>query len=184
MPSVGFTNLQAEGQKPIFGKPLRTKLRHEFGGSLVLTSVGGMIPNDDCRCEIDPNVKDRWGVPALRFFWKPGSQEIQQARHAVQSMKSMMSAMGGSPRSYKTTGETEMLGGGEGLHEVGTARMGRAATDSVLSPHGNSWDVRNLYIADGASFASSADKNPTLTIMALAWRASDHLADSLIRREI
>jgi choline dehydrogenase-like flavoprotein len=180
MPSVEtFTESSSPDGKPMFGQTLRRRIRDEYGSRVGLVSVGGMVPNTDCRCELDPVLKDRWGIPVLRFHWKFGQQEIEQARHAVTSMSDMISAMGGKP----IVG-SPMFSGGEGIHELGTARMGTHPVDSVLNPVGQAWDVPNLYIADGASFAGHAGKNPTLTIMALAWRACDHLANSLARKEI
>lgn len=70
------------------------------------------------------------------------------------------------------------------IHEVGTLRMGAKPDSSVLNAAGHAWDVRNLYVTDGGAFASHPEKNPTLTILALAWRASEHLATSLLRKEI
>lgn len=180
MPWVGlhralFDNLE----RPIFGQPLRDLIRHKYGATLWLTSCGGMIPNKDCRCEIDPIVKDRWGIPVLRFHWKVSTQEIEQARHAVGAMSDMISVMGGKPYVGSA-----MSRGGSAIHEIGTARMGAKASDSVLNPFGQTWDVPNLYVADGAAFASHACKNPTHTIMALAWRASENLADRFMRKEI
>jgi choline dehydrogenase-like flavoprotein len=185
MPAVGFTDLPSEGGKPLYGQVLRERVRRRYGSQLTMASWGGMIPNPDSRCEIDPAIKDRWGIPVLRFHWKWGLQETEQARHAAATMSEMISAMGGKPivGTDADTGLTTSNGGGN-AHEVGTTRMGAEAANSVLNAFGHSWDVRNLYIADGASFASHADKNPTETILALAWRACDHLADSFLRKDI
>ena len=65
--------------------------------------------------------------------------------------------------------------GGNVKHEVGGARMGLAPRTSVTNAWGQMWDVKNLFLGDAATFCSNPDKNPTLTIMALAWRMSDHL---------
>jgi len=184
MPAAdSFTGLQSASGKLLYGKELRARLRRDIGSSVDLGSWGGMIPNADSRCEIDPVVKDRWGIPVLRFHWRPGTQELEQSRHAIASMSEMITAMGGKPQVY-TNAEGGFIQGASHHHEVGTARMGAKPADSVLNAFGHAWDVRNLYVADGASFASHASKNPTHTIMALAWRASDHLADSLVRKEI
>jgi choline dehydrogenase-like flavoprotein len=185
MPAVGFTDLPSEGGKPLYGQALRERLRRRYGSQLTMGSWGGMIPNADSRCEIDPAIKDRWGIPVLRFHWKWGLQETEQARHAAATMKEMISAMGGKP-IVGTAADNGVAtsNGGDNAHEVGSARMGTEAGNSVLNAFGHSWDVRNLYIADGASFAGHADKNPTETILALAWRACDHLADSFLRKDI
>jgi choline dehydrogenase-like flavoprotein len=185
MPTVGqFTALPSESGKPLFGSKLRARLRHEFGSTVSLVGQGGMIPNADCYCEIDSSAKDRWGIPVLRFHWKWGAQEYAVARHAVESTREMIEAMGGKAPPDVRSDNVSLLNGGASNHELGTARMGAKASDSVLNAAGHAWDVRNLYVADGASFAGQAGKNPTDTIMALAWRASDHLANSIIRREI
>lgn len=68
---------------------------------------------------------------------------------------------------------------GEIIHEVGTARMGTSAKNSVLNGYCQAHDVKNLFVVDGASFVSNPDKNPTLTINALAWRASDYMAEEM-----
>jgi choline dehydrogenase-like flavoprotein len=185
MPLVqDFTDLPSEAGKPLYGEPLRARLRKSFGSRVTLLAVGGMIPNDDSRCEIDPTVKDHWGIPVLRFRWKWGGQELAQMRHATAALSDMVSAMGGVPLSSPAGGTDAATRSVALMHEAGTARMGATANDSVLNSWGYAWDVRNLYVTDGASFTGHADKNPTHTIMALAWRASDHLADSLLRREI
>lgn len=184
MPGVTqFRDLPRDG-KPIYGKELRDRLRNNFGSRITLLAVGGMIPNEDCRCELDPAVKDRWGIPVLRFHWKFGAHELTQLRHARTSLAQMISAMGGSVSADSQSDRSEPPRGTQLLHETGTARMGAKATDSVLNASGHAWDVRNLYVADGAGFPSHADKNPTHTIMALAWRVSDHLADSFVRKDI
>jgi len=87
-------------------------------------------------------------------------------------------AMGG-----KVIGQPELDGrkaiapGGSIIHEVGTTCMGTNPETSVLNQYCQSWDVKNLFVTDGGPFVSNADKNPTLTIMANAWRACDYLLD-------
>jgi len=69
--------------------------------------------------------------------------------------------------------------GGEIIHEVGGAIMGTDPARSVLNQFCQSWEVDNLFVTDGAPFVSNADKNPTLSIMAIAWRASDYIVEQL-----
>ncbi len=136
-----------------------------------------MIPNDDCYCELDPKVKDKWGIPVLRFHWKWGDAEIRQAAHMVQTFLEVIDRLGGTPvPGYETDGRKAISKGGEMIHEVGTVRMGHNDKDSVVNQYGQSWAVPNLFVTDGAVLVSSPDKNPTLSILALAWRSSDHLA--------
>jgi choline dehydrogenase-like flavoprotein len=77
-----------------------------------------------------------------------------------------------------------MKQGGTVIHEVGGAIMGADPASSVTNAWSQTWDVKNVFLADGSPFASTADKNPTLTIMALAWRMADHLKDEMKKGNI
>ena len=74
--------------------------------------------------------------------------------------------------------------GGPGVHEVGGARMGSDPKTSVLNEHCRAWDCKNLFVTDGAPFVSNADKNPTLTILALAWRTSEYIRDQVNKKNV
>jgi choline dehydrogenase-like flavoprotein len=84
----------------------------------------------------------------------------------------------------RVTNKQDLLPGGFIIHEVGGAIMGSDPKSSVVNQWGQSWDVKNLFVTDGAPFASNADKNPTLTIMALAWRSADYMLAAMKRREL
>ncbi|MGJ3626808.1 GMC family oxidoreductase [Sphingomonas sp. MMS24-JH45] len=120
----------------------------------------------------------------LRFHWKWGEHEIRQAAHAMTTFTEVVNRMGGRfVTPIERDGSKAISTGGEIIHEVGTARMGTNERNSVVDGLGRSWAVRNLFVADGAVMASSWNKNPTLTILALSWRTSTHLAD-LAAREL
>jgi choline dehydrogenase-like flavoprotein len=138
-----------------------------------------MIPNDDSYCEIDPQTKDQYGIPTLRFHWKWSEHEKRQALHSHKIFTEVIEQMGG-----RVTDKQDLLPGGFIIHEVGGAIMGTNPQNSVVNQWGQSWDVKNLFITDGAPFPSNADKNPTLTIMALAWRASDYMLAAMKRKEL
>ena len=141
---------------------------------------GEMIPNDDSFCDLDPNLKDKWGIPVLRFHWKWSEHETRQAAHMQKTFAELIEAMGGKVRSKpETDGAKAIEPGGKIIHEVGGTIMGADAKKSVTNQWCQTWDVKNLFITDGGPFCSNADKNPTLTIMALAWRASDYLLAEL-----
>jgi len=141
-----------------------------------------MIPNKDCYCEIDPNMVDQWGIPVLRFHWKWSDHEIKQAEHMQQTFAAMIEAMGGKAKPKK--GIEAIQKPGEIIHEVGTARMGAKASESVLNQYGQTWDVKNLFVMDGAALPSNPDKNPTLTILALAWRNTEWLMGEMKKQNI
>ena len=96
----------------------------------------------------------------------------------------IIDAMGGRLPSAPQAGEKAIKQGGVIIHEVGGAIMGTDAKNSVTNSFGQCWDMKNLFITDGATLCSNADKNPTLTIMALAWRASDYMLGLMKRKEL
>ena len=97
-------------------------------------------------------------------------------------MDRLFETMGGKVYSSKEyTPETSIERPGSIIHEVGGAILGADPKKSVCNGFNQTWDVKNLFITDGAPFASNADKNPTLTIMALAWRACDYLVSEARR---
>lgn len=86
--------------------------------------------------------------------------------------------------TVETDGAKVIAKGGQIIHEVGTCRMGSEASSSVLNQWCQSWETKNLFVTDGAPFVSNADKNPTLSILALAWRTTDYIVDQLKQRNI
>ena len=128
-------------------------------------------------------VKDKWGIPVLRFHWQWSDHELNQAAHMQKTFKAIIEACGGKVWGKQPTGNGRdaIHPGGDIIHEVGGAIMGTNRNKSVTDQWNRTWDVPNLYLTDGAPFVSNADKNPTLTLMALAWRAADHLVGELKR---
>jgi choline dehydrogenase-like flavoprotein len=180
MPGMGAAtglNWMAPGT---YGKKFKEDARRYYGSFVGYSGRGEMIPNEDSFCEIDPTVKDKWGIPVLRFHWKWSEHETRQAAHMQQTFAAMIEAMGGKVRSAPgNDGAKAIEPGGKIIHEVGGTIMGTDAKNSVTNQWCQTWDVKNLFITDGGPFCSNADKNPTLTIMALAWRASDYLVSEL-----
>ena len=160
-------------------------MRRYYGSFIGLSGRGEMIPNENSYCEIDPAGKDRWGIPTLRFHWQWSDHETRQAAHMQKTFAAIIDAMGG-----RVMGKAELDGrkaiapGGFIIHEIGGAIMGADPKTSVVNQWMQSWDVKNLFITDGAPFPSNADKNPTLTIMALAWRSADYMLQAMKRREL
>jgi len=175
MPNVGsFGNLERLSGVG-YGRRLKDEARRYYGSSVAYSGRGEMIPNDDCFTELDPTVKDRWGIPVLRFHWKWSEYEYRQAAHMQRTFAEIIATMGGTPGSLDASGREAIAEGGRIIHEVGGAIMGSDRKKSVTNRHSQCWDAPNVYVTDGASFCSNSDKNPTLTIMALAWRAADHM---------
>jgi choline dehydrogenase-like flavoprotein len=168
-----------------YGKKFKQDVRRYYGSFVWFDGRGEMIPNDNSYCEIDPKVKDKWGIPVLRFHWQWSEHELKQAAHMQKTFAEIIDAMGGKPRDPpKSDGAKAIAPGGSIIHEVGGAIMGSDPKTSVTNSWCQTWDVDNLFVTDGAVFASNADKNPTLTIMALAWRAADHILERMRRKEL
>jgi len=140
-----------------------------------------MIPNDQSYCEIDPDTVDRWGIPVLRFHWKWSDHEIKQVKHMHDTFEALIHEMGGT-LMWKKPGPEQDYGiapGGRIIHELGGARMGTDGKSSVVNPQCQTWDVKNLFIADGGPFVSQADKNPTWTILALSMRTGEYISTQM-----
>ncbi len=192
MPGVGgFDNVceQYEG----YGVDLKKQCRTSYGSTIGFSGRGEMIPNPNCFCELDPSVKDKWGIPVLRFHWQWSENEIKMAKDMQATFRSIIESAGGTvitnAREQQNPQGDEQANarisqGGEIIHELGTIRMGSSPKTSVLNSNCQAHDVKNLFVADAAPFVTNPDKNPTLTIMALAWRTSDYLLDQAKKGEL
>ena len=185
MPGFGFMGGLAELTGGSYGQRLKDECRRYYGSFLWFDGRGEMIPNEDSWCEIDPEGVDRWGIPTLRFNWKWASHELNQARHMQHTFADIIQAMGGRVTSdVHDDGARAIAAPGVIIHEVGGVMMGEDPNTSVLNQFCQSWEVDNLFVTDGGCFVSNADKNPTLSILALAWRASDYIVEQLRTRSL
>ena len=179
MPVAGMYDQLCE-QFEGYGAQLKSTCRKRYGTTIGFAGRGEMLPNPDTFCEIDPAVVDEFGIPVLRFHFKWNDSEIRQAKDMQETFKAIVEAAGGEYLTRTSSDGQYPFGiepGGRVIHEVGTARMGADPKASVLNQYCQAHDVKNLFVTDGAPLVTNPDKNPTLTIMALSWRASDHLLD-------
>ena len=162
-----------------YGKSLKDDYRRFYGATVGFSGRGEMIPNKDSYCELDPSVVDKWGIPVLRFHFKWSDYEINQVKHMQETFRSIIEAMGGTPTSPMPSKERDygILPGGRIIHELGVTRMGADPSTSVVNGYCQAHDVKNVYVVDGGPFVTQPDKNPTWTILALAWRASDYIVE-------
>jgi glucoside 3-dehydrogenase (cytochrome c) catalytic subunit len=160
-----------------FGSAFKKTVREHAGAYIDMGGFGEVLARYENWMDIDPQVKDRWGIPVLRFHYNFGDNERKMAADMADTAKEMFEAAG-----IEVLGvDREMLVEGWSIHELGTARMGTDPRTSVLNQFQQSHDVKNLFVVDGSSHVSASCQNPTWTIMALAWRSCDHLADELQR---
>jgi choline dehydrogenase-like flavoprotein len=179
MPGFGFMGgIQRFNGVGGYGKSLKADYRRYYGATVGFSGRGEMIPNADTYCEIDPDVVDTYGIPVLRFHAKFSEHEINQAKHMQETFREIIAAMGGTPTSHMPSRESlyGLANVGRIIHEVGTTRMGTNAQTSVLNANCQTHDVKNLFVADGGPFVSNAHKNCTWTILALAMRTSEFIA--------
>lgn len=192
MPSYGFgfaANQYNEflGQRVGgYGNQLRDDIRRFYGARLSIACRGESVPQWNNYCELDPTVVDEWGIPVLRFNYQWTEHEINQARHMQDTMEDLLEASGGILLGDKPGADEQygLAAPGEIIHEVGTTRMGSDAASSVTNAWCQLHDADNVFIADAGPFVSQADKNPTWTIMALAWRTADYIVEQMQQRNL
>jgi choline dehydrogenase-like flavoprotein len=141
------------------------------------TAFGEMLPNHANKVALDSQRKDKWGLPVLAIDCATGENERLMRRDMMNDMAEMLEAAGvREVRVYDNDYYPGM-----GIHEMGTARMGRDPKTSVLNAHNQVWDCRNVFVTDGSCMASSGCQNPSLTYMALTARAAAFAVDELKR---
>lgn len=148
--------------------------------ALVLSAQGETLGHAHNRVRLSPHTVDAHGIPVLEIDYRRGDNEVMMAKDMLQTTDEVATAAG---FEVEVRSDQPLLPG-RSVHELGTARMGSDPKSSVCNPHGRTWDVDNVYIADGAVFPTSGSQNPTLTIMALAARACDDLVERAKRGEL
>lgn len=198
MPLYGFSWGMEEmnGKYPVhgkqkeaggYGKSLKEDYRYFYGARIGMAGRGEAVANIDNYCEIDPTVVDKYGIPVLRFHVKHSSYEINQAKHMMQTFQEILHNMGAVVTSGADASASNNWGlknPGNIIHEAGTVRMGNNPKNSALNKWGQSHDCKNLFVVDGSTFVSQADKNITWTILALSMRTSEYIVDGLKKRNI
>jgi choline dehydrogenase-like flavoprotein len=181
MPGMGSFDDLENITRGAYGKKLKEEARRYYGSFIDFAGRGEMIPNEDSYCEVDPEVKDDYGIPVLRFHFKWSEHEVKQAAHMQATFKDIIESMGGKVTGSppQKDGNKAIYPGGAIIHEVGTTCMGNDPKKTVLNGFCQAWDTPNLFVTDGGPFVSNADKNPTLSIMAVAWRATDYLLEEM-----
>jgi choline dehydrogenase-like flavoprotein len=144
------------------------------------TAFGEMLPNHENKIGLDETKKDKWGLPVLKIDCATGENERLMRKDMMADMAEMLEQSG--VKHVNTYDNTYFPG--MGIHEMGTARMGRDPKTSVLNQWNQVWDAPNVFVTDGSCMVSSACQNPSLTYMALTARAVDHAVNELKRRNL
>ncbi len=159
-----------------FGRDYKEAVKARYPAFLVFSPYGEMLPNPKSYIDLDPEKRDEYGLPKARRFvaWGPNDRKIfeDMQKWSVEILKSA----GAEIHSVHPEPATN--------HEIGGARMGSDPKRSVVNANCRTHDVPNLYVVDASVFPSASEKNPTLTIMALAARAADDIGARLKGREM
>ena len=148
--------------------------------SIGSTAFGEMLPAHSNRISLDPTKKDKWGMPVLNIDCATGENEARMRKDMMADMAEMLTAAGVKNVTTYDGGYTP----GMGIHEMGTARMGRDPKTSILNGHNQVWDAPNVFVTDGSAMTSAACVNPSLTYMALTARAADFAVGELKKKNL
>jgi choline dehydrogenase-like flavoprotein len=162
------------------GGAFKDALSQPGGWTIGATAFGEMLPNHANQVSIDQTKKDKWGLPVLKIDCATGENEHLMRRDMQVDMADMLEQCGVKDVHVYDAGYFP----GMGIHEMGTARMGRDPKTSVLNSHNQVWDAQNVFVTDGSCMVSTACPNPSLTYMALTARAADYAVNELNRRNI
>ena len=160
---------------PLYGAELQAKM-DSYANSCVSGGIfGERVARYENHVRIDDKVSDRWGIPVLHIEARDSENERNLTKDAADTIEEWFHEAG-----WEIVCKTDRVNPpGYSIHEVGTCRMGNDPKKSVLNQWCQSHDVKNLFVVDGASFVTCGWQNPTMTILALSMRASEHLADEM-----
>ena len=136
---------------------------------------GELLPHHNNTISLDKERKDKWGLPILAMDAVLQENELKMRKDIVAEAAAMLEA--GGAKNIQTHDAGHEIG--DGIHEMGSARMGKDPKTSVLNAHNQVWDAKNVFLTDGACMTSSSCVNPSLTYMALTARAANFAVDEL-----
>jgi glucoside 3-dehydrogenase (cytochrome c) catalytic subunit len=160
---------------PGFGKAFKSSVRKYYPAAFGLGGFGEVLPRKENRVTLDPDVKDAWNLPVLRFDYRFGDNELKMAKDMADTLEEMLIAAGAEDIRMVR----EAYPPGWSIHEIGTARMGTDPKSSVTDASCRLHDVPNVYIADAAPFVSGGTQNTTWSILAMCWRTMDLLKERM-----
>jgi choline dehydrogenase-like flavoprotein len=177
-PQPAVWALRAAEEGPSWGSGYKARLM-EFSRSMVIAGHGTSLPVATNNVSLDPELKDAWGMPAIRTTYRDHPDDLANARFLQDRSVEIAEAAGAVKIMRGPIAEQNFA-----LHLLGTCRMGNDPDTSVIDRYHRTHDVRNLFLCDGSSFVTSGRGQPTMTIQALAFRAADHIGRFARRGEI
>jgi len=173
--SASRTNWERNVAEINIGSDLKNALTEPGPWTMGITAFGEILPYHENKITLDKDKKDKWGLPVLKFDCEIKENENKMRKDMMEDAKEMLEAAG-LKSVYKFDNGYAM---GMGIHEMGTARMGRDPKTSVLNSKNQIWDAKNVFVTDGAFMVSAACQNPSLTYMAMTARAADFAVKEL-----
>jgi choline dehydrogenase-like flavoprotein len=164
---------------PGWGKAFKDTLSHNFARTMEIFSHATSLPVENNSFSVDPEVKDAWGLPALRMTYKDHPDDIKLSSWLVERSLELLDAAGAKQKWSFPVQEQQFA-----VHLLGTCRMGNDPKTSVINPDHRTHDVKNLFLCDGSSFVTSGRGQPTCTIEALAFRAADRIRELAKRGDL
>jgi choline dehydrogenase-like flavoprotein len=164
---------------PSWGKEFKSALSHNFTRTFEIFSHATSLPVMNNSFSLDDEVKDAWGLPALRLTYKDHPDDLKTANWLNGHALDLLDAANALKKWSFPIGEQQF-----GVHLLGTCRMGTDPKTSVINPDHRTHDIANLFLCDGSSFVTSGRGQPTMTIEALAFRAADRITALAKRGEI
>jgi choline dehydrogenase-like flavoprotein len=157
------------------GAAFKDALTEPGGWTMGMMGFGEVLPSAENKVTLDKTKKDKWGLPVLSFDCELRDNEIKMRKDMMNDAAEMLEAAG--VKNITTYENNGILG--RGIHEMGTARMGKDPKTSVLNKNNQVWDALNVFVTDGAAMTSGACVNPSLTYMAMTARAVDYAVTEL-----
>jgi len=164
---------------PRWGAEYKRALRDGYRNQMDVLCEGTSLPLETNRIELDPDLKDAWGLPAMRVTYRDHDDDLAAVRFLQGKATDLLHAAGARRVWAQPVGYQQY-----GLHLLGTCRMGNDPATSVVDRYNRTHDVRNLFLCDGSSMVTSGRGQPTCTIQALAYRAGANIARFARRGEI
>jgi choline dehydrogenase-like flavoprotein len=176
---IGFAAGVLPPGTPRWGKGFKDAIAHNFTRTMEIMSHGTSLPLETNSISLDADVKDDWGLPALCLTYKDHPDDLKLATWLNARGLELLDAAGAKQKWSFPIEEQSF-----GVHLLGTCRMGNDPKTSVVNADHRTHDVKNLFLCDGGSFVTSGRGQPTMTIEALAFRASDRIRDLAKRGEL
>ena len=161
---------------PGFGADFKKSVKARFPALVSMHPYGEVLPRADNRVTVEGTPVDRYGVPQARIIFSHSENERKMTKDMYDAAEEIMKQAKVEMLPYER-GKVDFLG--SAIHEHGTCRMGSDPKRSALNGFCQMHEVKNVFVVDGAAFTTASEKNPTLTILALAWRATDYMAEEI-----